>query len=206
MIWRHTLNEACRLAVAALKFDKASVAGMQSFVEVAFGGADAKPDALLPWNPTTPVAIPGTPLRIKGYIDRLDLSEDGKRAQVPDYKTGRVIGSDVVIGGGAELQRSLYAFAVKALLGSDVAVRTAFLYPGEPVECDLAEPAAFMADLTVHLARAHASLLAGNCLPGPDAGDRYDQLLFLLPVNAPATYCKRKAVTIHAALGAAASV
>jgi len=206
VIWRRTLDDACQLAAAALRHGREGSAHMQSFGEVPFGGADPKSDVQLPWDPVTQVTIPGTALRIKGYIDRLDVSADGRRAHVCDYKTGKALGSDVLIAGGAELQRCLYAIAANAMLGKEVAVRSALLYPREPVERVLADPALVIAELTAHLASAHASLLAGNCLPGPDTGGRYDQYLFLLPANAPATYCKRKAVAIHATLGAAAAV
>ncbi|WP_306392534.1 PD-(D/E)XK nuclease family protein [Telluria beijingensis] len=206
VIWRRTLDEARTLAVAALRFGQDGVDGMYSFGEVAFGGAAPRPDAQLPWEPATPVAIPGTALRIKGYIDRLDVSADGRRAQVRDYKTGKPVAAEVVIGGGAELQRCLYAFAVKAMLGSEVSVRSALLYPRDGIERELAEPDTVMEELTGHLATAHASLLAGNCLPGPDTGGKYDKFLFLLPANAPATYCKRKAAPVKAVLGAAATV
>ena len=206
VIWRRTLDEACRLAAAALKHGHAGMADMQSFGEVPFGGAERKSDAQLPWDAAAPVTIPGTALQIKGYIDRLDVSADGRRAYVCDYKTGRALGDDVLIAGGAELQRCLYAFAARAMLDTGVTVRTSLLYLRESIERPLEEPATVMADLTTHLASAHASLLAGNCLPGPDAGARYDQYLFLLPANAPATYCKRKAAAIHATLGDAAYV
>lgn len=206
VIWRRTLEEARALAAAALGFGQDGIDGMQSFGEVAFGGAEARPDAHLPWDPAAPVAIPGTALRIKGYIDRLDVSADGRRAQVCDYKTGKPVDANVVIGGGAELQRCLYAFAVKAMLGSEVSVRSALLYPRDGIERELAEPDAVMEELTGHLARAHASLLAGNCLPGLDTGGKYDKFLFLLPANAPATYCKRKAAPVKAVMGAAATV
>jgi len=206
VIWRRTLAEARALTAAALKFGQDGIAGMESFGEVAFGGADPRPGAPLPWDPTVPVSIPGTALRIKGYIDRLDVSADRRRAHVRDYKTGKPVAGDVVIGGGTELQRCLYAFAVRAMLGPGVTVRSAMLYPRDGIERELAEPDAVMDKLTVHLADAHASLLAGNCLPGPDTGGKYDKFLFLLPANAPATYCKRKAAPIQAVLGNAASV
>jgi len=206
VIWRRTLAEARGLAGAALKFGQEGIADMESFGEVAFGGADPRPGAQLPWDPTISVPIPGTALRIKGYIDRLDVSPDRRHAHVRDYKTGKPVDCDVVIGGGTELQRCLYAFAVRAMLGSEVTVRTAMLYPREGIERELIEPNGVMDNLTEHLLNAHASLLAGNCLPGPDMGGKYDKFLFLLPANAPATYCKRKAVPIQAVLGNAASV
>ena len=63
------------------------------------------------------VEIPGAGIFIQGHIDRLDLSGDGTRARVIDYKTGQLRAkmAEVVIKGGSELQRCLYAFAVKTL-------------------------------------------------------------------------------------------
>lgn len=206
VIWRRALDESRRLAVTALRFGQGDIAGMASFGEVAFGGAPVKPGTQPPWDAAREITIPGTSLRIKGYIDRLDISSDGKHALVWDYKTGKALAADVVINGGAELQRCLYAYAVKAMLGEQVAVRTSLLYPREQIVRELAEPDAVMVELTDHLVSAHASLLAGHCLPGPDTGGTYDKYTFLLPANALATYNKRKAAAIHAMLGDAATV
>ena len=72
--------------------------------------------------------IPGTGIRIQGHIDRLDMSSDKKRARVIDYKTGKLNKNmaDVVIKGG-ELQRYLYAFAVKTLVGQKIEIEAALL-------------------------------------------------------------------------------
>ena len=69
-------------------------------------------------GPSAPVTIPDAGFNIAGYIDRLDISGDGKRALVRDYKTGQAAQGDIRLDGGKELQRCLYAFAVKALLGT----------------------------------------------------------------------------------------
>ena len=206
VIWRRALDESRRLAATALRFGQADIAGMASFGEVAFGGAPVKSGTRLPWDAGAEITIPGTSLRIKGYIDRLDISSNGKQAMVCDYKTGKALAADVVINGGAELQRCLYAYAVKAMLGAGVAVRTSLFYPREQMARELAEPDAVMLALTGHLVSAYTSLLAGHCLPGPDTGGTYDKYTFLLPANALATYNKRKAAAIHAVLGDAATV
>lgn len=206
VIWRYVLDDARRLATTALGFSHADIAGMDSFGEVAFGGAALKPGTRTPWDAAAPVTIPGTGLRINGYIDRLDISPDGRHALVCDYKTGKPLGADTVIGGGAELQRCLYAYAVKEMLGSQVTVRTSLLYLREETALELAGPDAVMAALTGHLVSARDSLLAGRCLPRPDTGGTYDKYTFLLPANAAATYNKRKAAAIHAVLGDAATV
>jgi hypothetical protein len=78
-----------------------------------------------------PVVIPGTDLRIGGSIDRLDLAAAGDVARVTDYKSGKPPrnGSEPVLRGGAELQRCLYAFAVRSLLPVVNSVGSRLLYP-----------------------------------------------------------------------------
>lgn len=82
--------------------------------EQAFGtrAADAWP----------PVEIPleGGTLRLLGYIDRVDLSPDGRRAYLFDYKTGRSnsyrgLDQDPVLA-GTQLQLALYSQAVRAAI------------------------------------------------------------------------------------------
>ena len=96
------------------------------------------------------------------------------------------------LNGGRELQRCLYAFAVKALLGDDVAITASLLYPREPIDLQLDDPEAVLAEITGYLFAARTSLSGGAALPGPDTGGDYDDLAFALPANASATYCKRK--------------
>src|SRR3546814_2219890 len=83
--------------------------------EVPCGGSQPKSDGDVPWDAEAPVDIPDTGIRISGYIDRLDISGHGHQALVRDYKTGRLPKDAIVIDGGKELQRCLYAFAVRAL-------------------------------------------------------------------------------------------
>lgn len=93
---------------------------------------------------------------------------------------------------GRELQRSLYAFPVKALLGNDITISASLLYPRDPVDIQLDDPEAVLAEITDYLRAAQASLVSSAALPGPDSGGDYDDLAFALPANASATYCKRK--------------
>ncbi len=65
-------------------------------------------------------------LRLRGKIDRIDLSRDGKRARVFDYKTGKVPAKykeDAFVGGQA-LQLPLYIHAAEQVL-KDVTVTAA---------------------------------------------------------------------------------
>ena len=192
VIWRRTLDDARVMAGRALSYRDDSLPGSRSYSEVPFGGAEPKSDAEMPWDASKLVMIPDTEFNIAGYIDRLDISGDGTRALVRDYKTGRPSHGDIRLNGGRELQRCLYAFAVKALLGDDVAISASLFYPRESVDLQLNEPAAVLAEITGYLRAAWSSLAGGAALLGPDTGGDYDDLAFALPANASATYCKRK--------------
>ncbi|MEN7528653.1 PD-(D/E)XK nuclease family protein [Cupriavidus sp. DL-D2] len=207
VIWRRTLDEARTLASLALRHRDARLANARAYGEVPFGGAEPKPGShAVPWDATAPVEIPGTGFRIKGYIDRIDIARDGRRAAVTDYKTGRAVEDDARLRGGKELQRCLYAFAVKALLGNDVEIYASLLFPREGVDLPLADPEQTLADLAGYLRIARRSLLEGALLAGPDAGGSYDDLRFALPANASATYLRRKTEATTMRLGAAVQV
>jgi hypothetical protein len=206
VIWSRTLDDARVMAGRALSYGDDVLPGARSYGEVPFGGSEPKSDAETPWDASAPVAIPDTGFNIAGYIDRLDISGDGKRALVRDYKTGRPPRGDIRLNGGRELQRCLYAFAVKALLGDDVAISASLLYPREPVDLQLDDPEAVLAEITGYLRAARSSLAGGAALPGPDTGGDYDDLAFALPANASATYCKRKMPAATERLGEVAQV
>ena len=206
LIWRRTLEDARLLTTRALTYGDEHLPDARSFGEVAFGGATPKADAASPWDSQTPVEIPATGFRIAGYIDRLDIAGDGKRALVRDYKTGRPPKDDISLDGGRELQRCLYAFAVKALLGDDVSISASLLFPRDQVDFQLGDPEATLTEITGYLQAARANLQSGQALIGPDTGGAYDDLAFALPANAGATYCKRKLPAATEAFGDAALV
>lgn len=192
VIWRRTLDEARLLTSRALTYGDEPLPGARAYGEVPFGGATAKSTAEAPWNPTTVVEIPGAGFRISGYIDRLDISGDGQRALVRDYKTGRPPKDSISLDGGRELQRCLYAFAVKALLGPDISISASLLYLRDQINLQLEDPEATLIEITGYLKAARANLTAGNALIGPNTDGAFDDLAFALPANAGATYCKRK--------------
>ncbi|BBF93948.1 PD-(D/E)XK nuclease family protein [Blastochloris tepida] len=206
VIWRRTLDEVRVAAEQALSYDDDPLPDARSYGEVPFGGIDPKSDARAPWDPDVPVTIPDTGFNIAGYIDRLDVSGDGKRALVRDYKTGRPPRTAIRLNGGQELQRCLYAFAVKALLGDDVAISASLLYPRERVDLQLEDPEAALAEIAAFLRAARTSLAGGAALPGPDTGGGFDDLAFALPANASATYCRRKLPAATEMLGDVALV
>jgi RecB family exonuclease len=204
-IWNRTLSVVGELARYALESTHQHAAGWTSFSEVAFGGSRPKSDSPLPWDPAQEVLIPETPFRVSGYIDRLDIEAGNSRALVVDYKTGKVR-DDFVFNGGKELQRCLYAFAVKALLGHTVVVEPSLLYLRERHSMPMADPDAALTALQGYLNNARASLAAGHAVPGIDAADRYDDLAFALPANAAASYCRRKKQSVADLMGDATQV
>jgi len=157
-IWRRTLANAQALAIATVAILRPREAGMELFAEVPFGGADGASRESLPWSNDAPVPIPGTGLAIQGYIDRLALSRDASRAFVIDYKTGRELKDDTVLAGGAELQRSLYALAVRSMFGDDTTVHASLLYLHTQKELVLQDPVGAFSDLASYLALARENL------------------------------------------------
>ena len=173
VIWRRTLDEARLMASRALTYGDELLPGARSYGEVPFGGSSAEVGS----GPAVGSRhagrrSPAQDFDIAGYIDRLDIAGDGKRALVRDYKTGRPPRTDIGLDGGHELQRCLYAFAVKALLGDDVAISASLLLPARPVDLQLDDPEAALAEITAYLRAASASLLpaAQRCqVPTPAA-------------------------------------
>ena len=206
VIWRRTLDEARTLTARGLAFDGEHLPEARAFGEVPFGGAEPNSNATAPWDISAIVEIPDTGFRIAGYIDRLDISGDGRRALVRDYKTGRAPKGSITIDGGKELQRCLYAFAVRALLGADVTISASLLYLGEEIDLKLENPAATLLEIASYLRAARTSLLSGAGVIGPDSGGAYDDLAFALPANAGAAYCKRKMASATSRLADAAQV
>ncbi len=123
-----------------------------------------------------------------------------------DYKGGKLPKDHVVLHGGKELQRCLYAYAVKALLGDGIEIDAALLYPRDTEARHLEEPDLVLKELAGFLSAARASLLAGRAMIGPDNGGDYDDLSFALPANAGNGYCPRKLEPAREALGDAALV
>ena len=206
IVWDRTLEEARALGARALSFRDGTMADAHAYGEVPFGGYELKSDAAIPWDPAATVTIPGTGFRIAGYIDRLDLSLDGGRALVRDYKTGKPPRKEITIDGGAELQRCLYAFAVRALLGDEVEIAASLLYPREGLELRLDDPGATLREVAGYLEAARDNLAAGGAIMGMDTGGGYDDLAFALPANASASWYVRKWEAAVESLGSAAEV
>ncbi len=147
---------------------------------------------------------------------RLDLAGDRSRARVIDYKTGKLKANmaEVVLNGGSELQRCLYALAVKTLLADDVRIDAALLYPfanGQEALFPLPNVDAALAELTQAIALAKCNLEAGLPLPGIDAASSFNEFAFALPANAGylaanAGYLARKMPLAREKLGEATKI
>lgn len=200
LLWRRTVDEAVRLAVAGLLFDQGLQPGTRSWSEAPFGeGAGAAP----PWESDAEVCLGG--VRIGGRIDRLDLRGDGAAARVTDYKTGAVPKNmaAVALGGGAELQRVTYAAAVRQRLPEvrQVVSRLAYLRGGPEAHALSGDALdAAIAGAERFIAAAVAVVSSGAAIPGPDAQERFNDLRLALPAELEA-YGFRKARALSAAAG-----
>ena len=111
------LREELRSALAAEADDPAG--WRPALFEVAFGiERPGEPDRT---NPPLVYPLPdGSTLVLRGQIDRIDVSSDGQRARVLDYKTGRLRSPrtpDRLVNGRA-LQLPIYRLAAEAMLGA----------------------------------------------------------------------------------------
>ena len=210
IIWQDTLELARKLSSKALTYALDPLPSQRSWTEVPFGMPDKKSRNDLPWDPSQRVEIPNTGIVIQGQIDRLDLSTDSGRARVIDYKTGRFNKSmkDVAVSGGSELQRCLYAFAVRTLLDQKVDVEASLLYPrapdGEEALFPLEDVDGALDLLADAIAIARTNIENGLALPGVDAGDDYNDFAFALP--ATATYLARKCPLAEQKMGDATKI
>lgn len=202
LLWRRTVDEAVRLAVAGLCFDRGMMQGTRSWSEVAFGKAELEQErADLPWDNEADVILGG--LTVGGRIDRLDLRGDGVAARVTDYKTGALPRNAAAgaLAGGTDLQRVIYAAAaVRRLSGvRQVVSRLVYLREGplaKVLSADELDDALREADRFV--AAAAGLLLTGVAPVGPDAYERSNDLRLALPADLE-NYRKRKSQALEAA-------
>ncbi len=95
-------------------------------VEARFGlGGDSWPGAKF-------ASENGPEIEFRGMIDRVDISPDGTRALVLDYKAGGATRyenlKDDPIDGGRRLQLAVYSLAAREALGESVAVEAAYWF------------------------------------------------------------------------------
>jgi hypothetical protein len=205
LLWQHTLEAASALALKALTLDEAFQPSTRSWTEVAFGrDHPGRNDADLPWNPQIPVPIPGTRIHIRGSIDRLDLNPAADAVRLSDYKTGLEPKQpdQIVLRGGTELQRVIYAAAARHLLPGvrHIVARLLFLGEDIPHPYKLPNVDQAIAAVATHIAAACALLDQGRVLPGPDAHQRRNDHRLALPAAA-GTYFQLKQSAFSRAFG-----
>jgi len=210
IIWRNTLDSTRKVSEKALTYGLDPLPDQKSWTEIPFGTPDSKGRADLPWSPSSLVEIQKAGIIIQGQIDRLDLSGDHRRARVIDYKTGALNRKmdEVVVQGGSELQRCLYAFAVRTLLGDEVEIEASLLYPhapeGEQALFPLKNVDSALNLLAGAIVIARTNFERGLTLPGIDAGDEYNEFAFALPANAG--YLTRKRPDMDRRMGDATKI
>ena len=204
LLWMHTLDAARELALKALTLDEAFQPGTRSWTELAFGQAEAEADPKRLWPATAQVVLPGTRVRIRGSIDRVDFNAARNGVRVSDYKTGAEPpkADEIVLGRGAELQRVLYAIAARQLVPDDprVIARLVFLGADQPKPHRLADIDQAIADIGAYVAAAIDLLNHGVALPGPDAREDWNDLRLALPAS-PILYFQTKQAALGRAFG-----
>jgi ATP-dependent helicase/DNAse subunit B len=209
LLWEHTLKAARELGLKALTLDEAFQPHTRSWTELAFGQAEAAADPELLWRRTAQVVIPGTGVRIRGSIDRVDFNAARNGVRVSDYKTGAEPpkAEEIVVGRGAELQRVLYAIAARQLVPDNprVIARLVFLGADQPRPHRLPDVDQAIADIGAHITAAIDLLNRGVALPGPDAREDWNEFGLALPAS-PTIYFQIKQAALARAFGDFASI
>jgi ATP-dependent helicase/DNAse subunit B len=166
----------------------------RSWTELSFGD-DESSDPSSPWQSALQVLIAGAGLRFSGRIDRVDLRADA--VTISDYKSGKVPRNpgSIVIARGNELQRVLYAMAVRQLLPDVRSVASRLLYLAEETAPCALEGEALdnaIAEVTQFVALACEMVRNGATVRGEDAHEKsHDDLRLALPADRDA-YLRRK--------------
>lgn len=205
VLWSNTVRQAREMSFAALTHEPFDQAGIRSWTEVPFGGADRMPSSPidLPWDPSLPVALPGTDIRITGTIDRLDLWPGDAQVDVLDYKTGvkPKKPEERQLAGGQELQRALYDLACRTLLGDTIRRNACLVYLRPPVaQFPLNNPDAVAERLARWIGLAREAIERGMLYPGTTSRDD-DPRFGRLAMPASGFYLDRKDLAIRAAAG-----
>ena len=202
ILWRHTVNEAARRTAGGLAADDQVRPDTRSWTEVPFGQRDAAQEEA-PWDTTVAVPIGQTGLVFGGRMDRLDIRATGDGARITDYKSAKPPPKHqrIALGQGRELQRVLYAIAVRALLPEirTVVARliyladdpTTFEFKGDELEGLVSEAAGY-------LSAAMAILRSGSIAPRWEQDADYDDMRLALPADRE-SYLRRKASEFRAA-------
>jgi hypothetical protein len=123
---------------------------------------------------------------LRGTIDRLDMRHNPSAVRVTDYKTGAPPknAGRIVIGGGAELQRALYAVACRQLLEGEPQIVARLLYlGGEPLALRIHDLDGAIDQISAFINETISMLQRGATVPGRFAFERSNDLRLALPAS-----------------------
>ncbi len=121
-----------------------------AYFEVRYGmGSRTSEESEISTDRAAPLAFGKRGILLRGRIDRIDVSDDGRRARIIDYKTGKPRGKEDDLQGGTALQLPLYLHAARYIL--------------EPLHPDLTELSAEYYHLAAHGRKRHIGF-SGDCL------------------------------------------
>lgn len=196
LLWSNTVDYAAAMALVGLLRKDITGEATRSWTEVPFGQPkDFAAGRELPWDATMRVVVPGTPICLRGTIDRLDLRRDPLAVRVTDYKTGKQPQNapSMIIAGGNELQRALYGLACRQLLDGEPKVFARLLYlSGAPEFFTLGNLDAAIEQISAFVTEAVGMLQRGTAVPGRLAYDRSNDLRLAFPASPG--YERRKSI------------
>lgn len=208
LIWFGMMERATIFAKSALLSKLDEYDDQVTFAEVPFGGKIQLKEDSFPWDIGKIIHVPGTDIKLQGVIDRLDYSTSSPQARVIDYKTGKTPRNidKMTIDGGNELQRAIYGFVVKSLMGNNINVESGLLYPGTNIFTVLENPDEVLSLVARSISVAKKSLENGNALPGVGTSEAYNDMRFALPANAASTYLLRKSEVFRESINDVAEI
>jgi len=197
LLWNHSLDEAARRSLRGLTIDTSFETDTTSWSEVSFGLTSARDEKQSPWPSEGEIFVGSSRLKLTGRIDRVDIAAGGRGVRISDYKTGATPRrpDKIVLDRGKELQRVLYAIAIKQLVPDTSQIITRLIYlDGESPPFSLSRDALEAAadDVTRFLDKACELLERGHACPGPAARESYNDMRLALPAELDA-YLARKA-------------
>lgn len=202
ILWRHTVREAARRTSRGLCSDDPTRADTRSWSEVPFG-QDKTDLNVWPWDATVTIPISEASLIYGGRIDRIDIRASGDGAQITDYKSVKPPPKSqrIALGQGRELQRVLYAMAVRKLLPEVRTIVARLIYlADDPATFELRgeELDRAITDATTYLKAAAEILRSGRLAPRWEKDTDYDDMRLALPADRE-SYLRRKNVAFRAA-------
>ena len=188
LLWQHTLQEASRRSLRGLTIDDAFQVETSSWTELAFGQPDGANNQEEPWNSAAEVRIPETELRVGGRIDRVDLHGDRSAVRISDYKSGAAPknADRIVVSQGRELQRVLYAMAVRSLVPDAKTIVSRLVYLNDkssPLSLTGAALDSAISEVSSFVAIARNLIEGGSAVPGPDATNEYNDMRLAHPAD-----------------------